>query len=65
VEIGDPFIEEKREHIVIKGEIPSLMNRPPGCAFSNRCPLATKECREIEPPLVDKGNGRSLACIKV
>jgi peptide/nickel transport system ATP-binding protein len=65
VPIPDPFVEEKRERIVIKGDVPSLMNKPPGCSFSNRCPMATKECSEIVPPLLDVGGGHGVACIKI
>jgi peptide/nickel transport system ATP-binding protein len=65
VPIPDPDVEAERERIIISGDVPSLLNRPPGCAFSNRCPMATKECREMVPPLVDKGNGHGVACIKV
>ncbi len=35
----------------IKGAPPSLVNMPPGCPFSPRCPLAQADCQEIEPPL--------------
>jgi glutathione transport system ATP-binding protein len=37
----------------IKGAPPSLMNLPPGCAFSPRCPLVVDECREVEPELLE------------
>ena len=33
-----------------------------GCRFSDRCPIATVECRDVEPALVADGNGRSVAC---
>ncbi|MBX5436542.1 MAG: ABC transporter ATP-binding protein [Alicyclobacillaceae bacterium] len=65
VPIPDPFVEEQRERIIIQGDIPSVMNKPPGCSFSNRCPLATKECTEQVPPLTHVGDGHSVACIKV
>lgn len=65
VPVPDPFEEEKRVRNVIKGEVPSLMNRPKGCVFSNRCPLATKECGEGDPPLEEKKRGHFAACIKV
>jgi peptide/nickel transport system ATP-binding protein len=35
----------------IPGAPPSLINLPPGCPFSPRCPLARDHCREEEPPL--------------
>ena len=50
---------------MLEGEIPSVMNRPKGCAFFNRCPMATKECSEVEPPLIEAEEGHSVACIKV
>ncbi|WP_026574631.1 dipeptide ABC transporter ATP-binding protein [Bacillus sp. UNC438CL73TsuS30] len=65
VPIPDPFVEENREHVMLEGEIPSVMNRPKGCAFFNRCPMATKECSEVEPPLVETEEGHSVACIKI
>ncbi len=65
VPIPDPFIEETREHIEIRGEVPSLLNRPKGCNFSNRCPMATQECKEMEPPLKSVGIDHGVACIKV
>jgi peptide/nickel transport system ATP-binding protein len=37
----------------IKGAPPSLLNLPPGCSFSPRCPLVVQACVESEPPLVD------------
>ncbi len=36
----------------ITGAPPSLINLPPGCPFSPRCPLATERCQTEEPELV-------------
>ncbi|WP_306807459.1 ABC transporter ATP-binding protein [Halalkalibacter krulwichiae] len=65
VPIPDPDVEEGRELITIKGEIPSPQNRPTGCSFHNRCPLATEECRESDPELQEVEAGHGVACIKV
>ncbi len=65
VPIADPFVEEKRERIIIKGEVPSPLNPPPGCHFHPRCQLAIPECSQIIPPLRDVGGGHQVACIKV
>ncbi len=47
---------------VIAGEVPSPLNPPAGCRFHPRCPLATDICRQQEPSLSPRDDGRSLAC---
>src|SRR4030081_2402208 len=42
-----------RQRIPVKGEIPSPIDPPPGCAFNPRCPLAFDLCRRQAPALVD------------
>ena len=39
--------------VAIRGELPSPLNPPPGCAFASRCPLADGMCREVRPELRD------------
>ncbi len=65
VPIADPFVEEKRERIILKGEVPSPLNPPPGCSFHPRCFQAIPECRQVVPPLRDVGGGHQVACIRV
>jgi peptide/nickel transport system ATP-binding protein len=65
VPIADPFVEEKRERTMLKGEVPSPLNPPSGCHFHPRCPIATTECRQTVPPLRDVGGGHQVACIMV
>jgi oligopeptide/dipeptide ABC transporter ATP-binding protein len=48
----------------IVGAPPSLMNMPPGCPFSPRCPLHVAECDIEEPPLIDVGPEHTAACIR-
>jgi dipeptide transport system ATP-binding protein len=57
--VADPGA--KKERIVLKGELPSPFDPPPGCPFNPRCPLAFDRCRVQNPPLEDK-NGRRVAC---
>ncbi len=61
----DPHLEEKRERIILEGDVPSPLNPPPGCHFHTRCPIVTSECSEVVPPLRDVGGGHEVACIKV
>lgn len=65
VPIPDPFIEEKRERIILKGETPSPLNPPSGCHFHPRCPIAIADCRQIIPPLREVGENHQVACIRV
>jgi oligopeptide transport system ATP-binding protein len=62
VPIPDPDLAEKRERIVLEGDVPSPINPPSGCRFHPRCRYATEVCMQIEPPLVDYGNGHLAAC---
>lgn len=47
---------------IVKGAIPDLINRPPGCTFHPRCPCAMDKCREEKPSTVKVERGRSVAC---
>jgi peptide/nickel transport system ATP-binding protein len=64
VPVPDPIAEAARPHSVISGEVPSLLNRPAGCPFSTRCPLADAECRASIPPLRSMGGEHAVACFK-
>ncbi|RLE87979.1 MAG: methionine ABC transporter ATP-binding protein [Thermoprotei archaeon] len=46
----------------IPGEVPSLLEPPPGCRFHPRCPYAMDVCRREEPPMIDLGEGHQVAC---
>jgi len=48
--------------VYIPGQPPDLTRPPPGCRFAPRCPLATEECHEREPPLFRLPDGRLSAC---
>ncbi|MDH5449397.1 MAG: ABC transporter ATP-binding protein [Candidatus Bathyarchaeota archaeon] len=60
VPVPDPTA--RRTEIVIKGEVPSPINPPPGCRFHPRCPYAKQKCQEEEPQLVNATKDRYVAC---
>ena len=62
VPIPDPVIEEKRQRIILEGDVPSPVNPPKGCNFSTRCPKALDMCKEQEPEFRDYGGGHWAAC---
>lgn len=47
----------------IEGNVPSIYNLPPGCAFENRCKYACDICRQKRPPETDLG-GRVVSCFR-
>jgi dipeptide transport system ATP-binding protein len=51
----------RRKRIILKGELPSPLDPPQGCAFSTRCPYVTERCRIERPPLRELA-GRQVAC---
>lgn len=53
---------EKKELVTIPGEPPNLLNAPDFCRFAPRCPFATKECWEKEPPYEEVEPNHFLAC---
>ena len=52
---------DRREEIILSGEIPSPLAPPPGCRFHTRCPQVMDRCRRDEPPLAPE-SGRLVAC---
>ncbi len=48
----------------IGGQVPHPLALPPGCPFSDRCPLADDDCRKAVPQLTTQGDAHRVACIK-
>ncbi len=65
VPVADPEEEKRRPYYAIEGEVPSVMNRPKGCPFSDRCRKATERCRNEVPGLKPVGDGHEAACFLV
>ncbi len=58
----DPVIEEKRERIILTGDVPSPADPPPGCAFHTRCPIAVELCRYDNPAWRELRSNHWAAC---
>ncbi|MCP3943713.1 MAG: ABC transporter ATP-binding protein [Desulfobacteraceae bacterium] len=57
IPVPDP--ELKKQRIILKGEVPSVENPPPGCRFNTRCGYAKDLCRKTEPKLFPNKNDSS------
>ena len=55
---------QRQQRIILSGELPSPLAPPPGCAFNNRCPHASAQCRQQVPPL-HTFEGRQVACHRI
>lgn len=62
VPIPDPVLEEKRERIILTGDVPNPANPPPGCVFSTRCPIAVERCFQEVPEWRELRPNHSVAC---
>ena len=65
VPIPDPVVEQERERNMLPGEVPSVVNRPKGCCFCDRCELATEKCRLRKPALDFDSHGHGTACFNL
>ncbi|HVF30873.1 MAG TPA: dipeptide ABC transporter ATP-binding protein [Pyrinomonadaceae bacterium] len=63
IPVPDP--KQKRERIVLRGDVPTPINPPSGCRFRTRCPLAIADCAERVPELREIVPGHTAACIRV
>lgn len=60
--IPDPALRDKRERIVLKGDVPSPADPPSGCRFRTRCWKAEEICAEEEPDLIVRASDHPDRC---
>lgn len=53
---------KNKERIILKGDVPTPMNKPSGCGFRTRCPIAKPECATFVPQLELKEADHYAAC---
>jgi len=61
VPIPDPSVP-RADRIILKGDVPSPIDPPPGCRFHPRCLYAKDTCRQNEPPFNEINSGHFAAC---
>ena len=57
-----PSLHDRRERVLMTGELTSPIDPPAECRFSNRCRFATDYCREAEPQLLEVEPGHFVSC---
>jgi peptide/nickel transport system ATP-binding protein/oligopeptide transport system ATP-binding protein len=60
VPLPDP--KQKKERIILKGDLPSPLNPPSGCVFHTRCPYAMDICMQAEPEKKEMEKDHFVAC---
>ena len=53
---------QKKERVLLKGELTSPINPKPECRFAARCPHAGAKCTSQSPDITELGNGHSIRC---
>jgi oligopeptide transport system ATP-binding protein len=65
VPVPSPRIERQRRRIILKGDVPSPADPPPGCVFSTRCPMAIDLCSQAAPEYREVQPGHFVMCHRV
>ena len=60
--IPKPDPKTRKQRIILKGDVPSPINPPPGCAFHPRCSYRMEGCDQDGPALKDLGGQHFVAC---
>ena len=62
VPVADPLVEERRQRVILEGDVPSPANPPSGCRFRTRCRYATEICAEKVPEWREMVKDHWVAC---
>lgn len=57
-----PVLDREKQRIILKGDVPSPINKPAGCPFHERCSECMERCKTEEPLLKEVQPGHFVAC---
>ena len=62
VPVPDPKAKRGKTRVILKGDVPSPVDPPPGCRFHTRCPYKEERCVTEPPVLRETRAGHAVAC---
>jgi oligopeptide transport system ATP-binding protein len=62
VPLADPRAKQHKQRVVLHGDIPTPLNKPSGCGFRTRCPIAKPSCAQDVPVLSETTPSHFVAC---
>ncbi len=63
IPVPDPEVEDRRDRILLSGDLPSAADPPSGCRFHTRCPFRQEtRCDDERPELAELEPGHKVAC---
>jgi oligopeptide transport system ATP-binding protein len=62
IPIPDPQTADKKNRVILEGDVPSPINPPSGCYFRTRCCYARDICQEVTPSFAELEAGHMVAC---
>jgi len=62
IETAPRLRRSNQQRSAVRGEVPSPLAPPPGCAFHPRCPHANERCRRERPEPITLPDGGNVAC---
>lgn len=60
--IPNPDPVQKKDRIILKGDVPNPANPPTGCVFHTRCPFVMDKCKAVVPQFEEVRPNRFVAC---
>ena len=60
--VPNPRAGKQRSQVKARGELPSLIDPPPGCPFAARCPQVMEICRQVMPEAISLNDGHWARC---